>query len=215
MKQLNRRIAHLEMPDRFKGLPISDEGFPIPYFVGWLDGKPDFRLADPEKLAVCYRHRRCWLCGEPLGKFLAFVIGPMCAINKNTAEPPSHYDCSLYACLACPFLTQPKMRRNEKDKPEHEEMPGLMLKRNPGVTLIWVTHDYWARREGRGVLFTIGDPVRVEFYAEGRRATREEIVRSITTGMPFLREMAEADGADAVAELDQRYNEAMQLLPAA
>src|ERR1700722_8284381 len=117
MKQLNKRIAHLEMPDRFKGLQISDEGYPIPYFVGWVDGKPDFRLADPEKLAVCYRHRRCWLCGEPLGKFLAFVIGPMCAINRNTAEPPSHYDCALYACIACPFLSQPKMRRNEKDKP--------------------------------------------------------------------------------------------------
>jgi hypothetical protein len=48
MKQLNKRIAHLEMPDRFKGLQISDEGYPIPYFVGWVDGKPDFRLADPE-----------------------------------------------------------------------------------------------------------------------------------------------------------------------
>jgi hypothetical protein len=215
MKQLNKRIARLEMPDRFKRLPISDEGYPVPYFVGWVDGRPDFRLADPEKLAICYRHRKCWLCSEQLGKFLAFTIGPMCAINRNSAEPPSHYDCALYACMACPFLTQPRMRRNEHDISEHNEMPGIGLKRNPGVQLIWVTHDYWARRVGRGVLFTIGDPVRVEFYAEGRKATREEIMHSITTGMPHLRELAELGGPDDIADLDQRYNKAMQLLPAA
>ena len=47
MKQLNKRIAHLEMPDRFKGLPISDQGFPIPYFVPWVDGSQTFAGFDP------------------------------------------------------------------------------------------------------------------------------------------------------------------------
>ena len=213
MKQLNKRIAYLEMPDRFKHLRISDEGYPVPYFVGWVDGKPDFRLADPEKLVICYRHRKCWLCGEQLGKFMAFTIGPMCAVNRTSAEPPSHYDCSHYACIACPFLSQPRMRRNENDLPEHQPMPGFGLMRNPGVTLIWVTHDYQLRKRER--LFTIGDPVRVEFYAEGRIATREEIMHSITTGMPILRDMAEKDGPDAIAELDQMYSKAIELLPAA
>jgi len=46
---------------------------------------------------VCVRHKRCWLCGQPLGKFMCFVVGPMCAINKTSAEPPSHRDCALYA----------------------------------------------------------------------------------------------------------------------
>jgi hypothetical protein len=29
MNQLNKRILHLEIPDRMKRLPISDEGYPI------------------------------------------------------------------------------------------------------------------------------------------------------------------------------------------
>jgi hypothetical protein len=213
VKQLNKRILHLEMPDRIKRLPISDEGFPVPYFVAWLNGKPEFRVGDPEKLVICVRHLRCWVCGTPLGVHKVFAIGPMCAINRNTAEPCCHYDCALYSVKACPFMSQPKMRRNERDMPEVGEMPGIGIMRNPGVTLLWVTRDYRVRRDGDGVLFTLGDPERVEFYAEGRTATRDEIMHSITTGMPLLRERCY--DADDFAELDRRYNKAMELLPAA
>ena len=80
--------------------------------------------------------------------------------------------------------------------------------------LIWVTHEYWARREGRGVLFKIGPPIRVEFFAEGRKAERDEIMASIDSGMPHLREMAEKDGPEAIRELDEKYNEALALVPA-
>ena len=40
-------------------------------------------------------------------------------------------------------------------------------------------------------------------------------MHSITTGMPILRDMAEKDGPDAIAELNQMYNKAIELLPAA
>jgi hypothetical protein len=214
MKQLNARIRYLEMPDRLKHLPLNDQGFPIPFFVPYVDGKPEFRGFDGEKLAICVRHKRCWLCGEPLGRFMVFTIGPMCSINKTSAEPPSHYDCAFYAVQACPFLTQPRMRRNEKDLPENEGAAGIMLKRNPGVTLLWVTRSYKPFKAGRGVLFRVGDPQHVEFYAEGRKATHDEIMASIDSGMPILRGMAEQDGPEAVAELEKMYADAMQLVPA-
>lgn len=201
MRELNQRIRHLELPDRMRHLPINDEGYPVPYFVPYVDGKPEFRGFDGEKLAICVRHRRCWLCGEPLGKNMVFVIGPMCAVNKVSAEPPSHYDCAKYAAMACPFLSQPRMRRNEKDMPEHLDPAGIMLKRNPGCTLLWVTHNYKPFKAMGGVLFNVGDPVRVEFFAEARKATREEIMASIDSGMPILRDMAERDGPEAIAEL--------------
>jgi hypothetical protein len=214
MRELNQRIRHLELPDRMKRLPINDQGFPVPYFVPYVDGQPEFRGFDGEKLGICVRHRRCWLCGEQLGKFMAFTVGPMCGINRTSAEPPSHYDCSRYAVAACPFLTQPKMRRNEKDLPEHLEPAGIMLRRNPGCTLIWVTRDYKLFRDGQGgVLFGLGDPERVEFFAEGRAATRDEVMASIDSGMPILREMAVRDGPEAVAELQQMYDKAMELMP--
>ena len=196
MRELNQRIRHLEIPDRMKRFPVDDRGFPVPYFVQYVNGKPDFRTMDGEKLAICVRHRRCWLCGQPLGKFMVFVAGAMCVVNKNSAEPPSHYECARYAAMACPFLTQPKMRRNEKDLPEHKEPAGIMLRRNPGVAILWVTHGYEIIRQRGGLLFRLGDPIRVEFYAEGRPAKREEIMASIESGLPTLRELAEKEGPE-------------------
>ena len=118
---LNQRIAHLELPDRMRSLKISDEGFPVPWFVGYVDGKPDFRTMDGEKLVIAVRHRRCWMCGSPLGKHLTFSIGPMCAVNRNIAEPPSHLSCAEYSVRACPFLSNSRMKRNEKDLPDIPE----------------------------------------------------------------------------------------------
>ena len=41
-----------------------------------------------------------------------------------------------------------------------------------------------------GWLFTIGEPVRVDSYAEGRKATPAEVEESITGGLPFLLDLA-------------------------
>src|SRR3981189_2409882 len=120
MPELNASIRHIPMPDRFKKLPISDKGFPIPYFVGELDGRRDFRVIRPDAIAACFNKRLCWLCGEKLGQYLAFVIGPMCSVNRVSSEPPSHRECAEYAVRACPFLSRPKMRRNEEGLPELE-----------------------------------------------------------------------------------------------
>jgi hypothetical protein len=211
MKELNKRIANIPIPPRIRGLPLSDEGYPIPYFVPFIDGKADFRAMDGEKLSRCVRFKRCWLCGQSLGKFMVFVAGPMCAVNRNSAEPPSHRSCAEYAVLACPFLTQPRMRRNEKDLPEGSSS-GIMLKRNPGVAALWITQEYKLRRVA-GTLFALGNPIEVKFYCEGRAATRAEILESIDSGMPLLMEHAIDDGSEAVKELDEMYKTALTLLP--
>jgi hypothetical protein len=215
--KLNQRIAHLELPERMRGLKISDEGYPVPWFVGYPDGpdgKEDFRSMDGEKMGIAVRLKRCWMCGQPLGKFMTFALGSMCIVNRNIAEPPSHLACLEYSVRACPFLTQPRMRRNEKDLPEGGTVAGIGLKRNPGVTALWTTLSYRAwRPPGGGVLFDLGDPEHIEFYAEGRRATREEILASMESGLPLLMEIAEAEGPEAVTALQAQYAKAMELLP--
>jgi hypothetical protein len=183
-------------------LLIDERGFPIPKFVPYVDGKPDFRGMEPNHLRDCIKKKLCWLCGEPLGVHMTFVIGPMCAINRNSSEPPSHHDCAEYSTKACPFLTQPKMRRNEKGLTEDPQVAGIMIKRNPGVTMMWTTRSYKLMQAG-GILFQIGDPETIECRAEGRKATMAEIMHSITTGIPILREHAKLDGPEAEKELEK------------
>ncbi|MEY9460423.1 hypothetical protein [Bradyrhizobium ottawaense] len=133
----------------FKRLPVSASGFYVPWFVAWIDREPDFRVIGPGKLAQAVNRKLCWVCGQPLGVYKAFPIGPMCAINRNISEPPSHWKCAEYAVQACPFLSNPRMRRNEKDlPPDHFEPAGHMIRRNPGVIGIWVTKTFSAERVG-------------------------------------------------------------------
>ncbi|HET9376752.1 MAG TPA: hypothetical protein VFO40_17385 [Chthoniobacterales bacterium] len=206
----------MNTPDRIAKLPIDRRGFPVPYFVQWINGEPDFRVVDAHKISEAIRYKKCWICGERLGRFLIWPIGPMCIINRTSSEPPSHRDCAEYAVRVCPFLANPNMRRNEHKLPE-ETVPtaGNMLRRNPGVVALWVSESYSTFRApgGAGLLFHIGDPLEVHWYCEGRQATRVEILESIAGGLPFLREMAEQDGPEAVAEREGQHATALKLLP--
>jgi hypothetical protein len=188
------------IPRRWLRLPIEERGYPVPYFVGKLDGKWDFRIMDADKLHDAIRYRKCWLCGEQLGKFQTFVIGPMCAINRSSAEPPCHLDCARYAVRVCPFLTLPKAKRRESGLPEDRKSAGFMIKRNPGVTMLWTTKGYRvirAQRGGDGILFNFHEPTDLEFYAEGREASLAEVMESITSGLDFLRDEVRRMGAAA------------------
>jgi hypothetical protein len=222
MKNLNARIRDIPIPPRLARLPISDAGFPVPWFVAWLDGgrpaprgngKPDFRVLYPGAVKDAHQRRLCWLCGAPRGVFGAFVIGPMCAINRVSAEPPSHRECAEYAVKACPFLSQPGMRRNEKNLPAGCVETEGMIKRNPGVMLIWVTKSYQPTKVNPGVLFRLGEAVDVSWWKEGRPATRTEIMESIDSGLPLLREEAERCGQ--LDQLSHELERAIKLLPAA
>jgi len=205
------------LPLRMRGLPRDHRGFVVPYFVAWFDdkqdecalgkGTPDFRILSPARMQRCKRERLCWLCGHPMGRWLVFAIGPMCAATRTTMEPPAHYDCARYGVIVCPFLTRPKMVRNEKDMPEGHWAPGLTIPRNPGVTALWVCRDYSTFRPEwtPGELITVGDPARVEWWAEGRKATRAEVDASIESGLPILRESADRQSKEARRELEEVY----------
>jgi hypothetical protein len=203
-----------ERPARIAALPLDDRGYPVPYFVSWIDGKPDFRVADMHKLAACVNRGRCWVCGGQLGKFQTFAIGPMCAVNRISSEPPSHRDCAHYAVLACPFLLRPHAKRREANLPDGHHIEEHANMRNPGVILLWTTTlRYRARRAGQNVLFLVPDPVSIEFWSEGREATPAEIFESYDSGVEILREAARKQGAEACAELERMIAEAAPILP--
>jgi hypothetical protein len=184
-------------------LAVEERGYPVPYFVAWIDGKPDFRVADAQKLIECVRFSKCWLCGGPLGRYQTYVIGPMCAVNRISSEPPSHLDCAEFSAKACPFLVKPKALRRDANIPESAQEPaGVALKRNPGVTLLWTTRGRLTpMRVDKGYLFRVGEPEGVQFFAEGRLATRAEVMESIESGYPLLEEGAKQEGDAAVKAL--------------
>jgi len=199
------------LPVSMADLPTNKAGYRVPWFVDRaadVNGEPDFRIMDGRKLQQAAREALCWVCGQPLDRLATFVIGPMCAINRTSAEPPCHITCATYSATVCPFLSVPRMVRRERGLPaDHVEPPGIMLTRNPGVTLLWTTRQARAYRWGSGLLFDIGDPRRVRWYCEGRQATPGEIMASIDSGLPALREVADAEGPGAVADLNIRYRE--------
>ncbi len=200
------------MPPRIASLPIDkDKGYPIPFFVSIIDGKPDFRIMDPKKLVQCVKQKKCWICGDYLGKRLAFVVGPMCCVNMVSSEPASHRDCAEYAVIACPFLSKPYMRRRDNNMPDEATSAGTMIERNPGVIMIWLTTGYKLFNDGSGgVLFKLNDPFELDSYCEGRRATAEEVKNGFDTGLPFLQKMATTP--DETIELDKLIESARILL---
>lgn len=211
------------MPSRIADLPVDARGYPVPYFVAWVDGKPDHRVADRDKIPKAVKLGLCWMCGQRLGAHKAFAIGPMCAITRTVSEPPSHLECLDFAARACPFLTRPHAKRRTANLPEDVvDAPGEGLKRNPGVLGVWVTRSFTRFRAfaGRpGVLFEMGAPESVRWYCEGRPATRAEVEASIEGGLPSLVELAQAEdrekpGRDALGHLAAKIADAMELLPA-
>jgi hypothetical protein len=215
-RNYNVAIERLAMPVRIQKLPIDARGYPVPRFVKWIDGVPDFRVVDPDFMARALRNRLCFVCGEKMGAYMALVTGPMCVCSGTVSEPGQHLACAQFVVRACPFITQPNRARNEHGLPEDKVEAGIMIKRNPGVTAIYVTKTITPFRPpiGGGILFRMGEPTSVEWYARGRRATREEVLESITTGLPLLEEAACAQGPDAVAALQVEIKRGMALVPA-
>lgn len=37
---------------RIAKLPLNDSGYPVPFFVGYVNGKPDFRCSDADRKSV-------------------------------------------------------------------------------------------------------------------------------------------------------------------
>lgn len=194
----------IQMPARIARLPKDRRGYPVPYFVEEpLPGKePDFRIMNVRNFAMCVKHKRCWICGEPLGANLAFVVGPMCCVNLISSEPPSHRECARYAAQVCPFLSIPAAKRREAGMPEPVIEPGgVMIKRNPGVTVVWMTKSYTLQKLPNGVIIHMGEPTAIEFWTQGRHATRPEVEQAVVTGFPTLLNMAVFEGPEAVAEV--------------
>jgi hypothetical protein len=206
-----------ELPAYMKHLPLDERGYPVPWFVASIDGKPDFRVVrninDIPAEAVAHRAGTCWICGHTLGAFKSFVAGPMCAVNLTSGEPPCHLSCATFAARACPFLAKPKAKRREANLPDDGIWKEGGLTRNPGVAMVWTTKRYEMNVQEGSAYFVFGAPEHVEFWAEGERASREQVEASIDSGLPMLIPMLEDTGISE-RKIDKMVKAAMDLVPA-
>jgi hypothetical protein len=214
-------------PARIARLPKDARGYPVPWFLAWMSmgeecdpampgAEPDFRVIRRGARERAWEHRLCWICGGPMGVHRIYVIGPMCCVNRTTMEPPCHRECAEYAAIACPFLVRPRMRRLPIDmEKERLTVVGEMIERNPGVVCLYEARSARPFNAGNGWLIRLGPPERVDFWAQGRKATRAEIMESITSGLPSLEALAKQEGAAAMAELNRLTHQTLKLLPAA
>jgi len=216
---LRRGIA--PPPEHLASRPIV-RGYPLPYFVAQVAGEePDFRLADPLKFKRCLDLGLCWVCGKPLGSHRVFIIGPMCVVNRTTSEPPSHRDCAEYSARFCPHLIHPNAKRREADRhPDSKSPPGIAVLANPGVSVLWESKTYSTYKVPNGVLIDIGEPITVEWWTEGHKATRSEVIEGFSASVERLKQLtAEAYANDtytrdeAMLELGKQTGEAMRFLP--
>ena len=206
------------LPRRMQHLPVDpDRGYVVPWFVEWLNGKPEFRAMNGKNYVRAIREKLCWVCGQKLETRFAFLAGPMCGINRTSAEPPSHVECARWSARNCPFLSNPNMVRREDELVDgskfRENAPGVAITRNPGVALVWITREYEIYDDGNGrPLIMIGRPHEVEFYCRGRVATRAEIDDSIANGIAALEAVArtEEGGIEALRKMQRQFE---KLLP--
>lgn len=215
-------LARHGMPPRIASLPRDRRGYPVPYFVQWYDGDrpsrpgvgvPDFRVIDARASRTCEARNLCLVCGQALGRNLAFTIGPMCVVNRISPDPPSHLDCANYAARVCPFLAIPEARRPPM-KREGVTWNEAGLPGNPGVAVVYVTRGYTLEKLPGDRLCRMGEPEAVTWWHRGEPATHDQVVAAFRAGLPALVDMALQEGPDAMRELRRLLYRAQKYTPA-
>lgn len=115
-------MSKIFIPEFLKHLKVNDKGYPIPYFVGYVAGKHDFRLLDARKQILCVDTKICAICGKKLFKgAYYFISGPEGYKNKISTDPAMHRQCAEYSLNVCPHLHIEKTSRRQAGL---EDIPG-------------------------------------------------------------------------------------------
>ncbi|MFK4135920.1 hypothetical protein ACI2KR_27100 [Pseudomonas luteola] len=160
----------IETPDRIKRMKVDSRGYPIPYSVEIdANGKPDFRVIDPQKWFLAAQQKRCGICGEPLGAYVAFVGGPLSIENRYFTDLPMHKDCATYALQVCPFIAAPKFSYSHSHSEEVKVNEHVSTNR-PEKFGLGITKRYSLVQTGQGdILIHANEFQSIEWWSFGKR----------------------------------------------
>jgi len=132
-------MRSIEIPSFLSHLKTDARGYPVPYFVPWINGKPDFRMISKQCLLECVERKLCGICGKKLHEYQYFITGPIGLSNGTHSDPPAHRDCCEYSLQVCPHLHFEKADRNDRGN-EYKEAVQLnksgILTKSPELYLI-------------------------------------------------------------------------------
>jgi hypothetical protein len=191
------------LPESMTTLPLDDRGLPVPHYIEWVDGEPDYSRVKPGWHAHARKNNLCWLCNEFLGVSKWFVLDDiMRCVSRTAADLPSHCACAEFAAKNYPCMTEPLIKR----KRQHEPVPRDDRPPVPRVCCLWETKDYrvFPNPSNTSLLIDLGAPNRATFWCEGRAATHEEVLESVAGGVPYLWAEALEQGPQALLELTRR-----------
>lgn len=143
----------------------------MPFLVLVVDGKPDFRISDAERWAKAVRDRRCALCGEGLGRHIAFIGGPRSHASRAFTDPGMHYECAAYAMQVCPYLALPRMRRTAQHVAYEDvaiHTTEEVVEERPEVFFLGVSTDFEVEQFDSGSYYVRAAPwISVEWFRHG------------------------------------------------
>ena len=145
-------MKSIEIPQFVSHLKIADNGYPIPFFVAYREGKPDFRLLDARKYKHCLEQGLCAICGKKnIKESLYFIAGPQGMANGISTDAPMHKVCAEYSLRVCPHLALEKAERREKDV-SHLSNPAMVKEKPPVIFLVRTKRFEIIRNPHGGVL---------------------------------------------------------------
>ena len=105
-------MREMIVPKLMQDLQIDERGYPIPYFVPFVNGKPNFKYQDAKKKEICRKYMKCHICGNRLfDKSFWFICGPLGYLNHVSSDEAMHEDCARFSMKYCPHLVNLKAER--------------------------------------------------------------------------------------------------------
>ena len=102
----------------------------------------DFTTINTTTATNLAARRRCSLCGEPIGYWVAFLGGPRAAELMVYADPPGCPDCMRAAMRVCPYIALGRHRRARADRPGAGIIPTGASADKPDRWLLGITRAY-------------------------------------------------------------------------
>ncbi len=156
----------LEIPKELSHLKIDSRGYPIPYFVSEINGKPEFRYIQPERQEMIIARKVCHICGKKLpDDSFYFISGPIGFKNRISTDAAMHRVCAEFSLRACPHLYLQKSERRENDDvAKSAKANETAIITDKPDTLYLVKCDKFKRLVERGRTYIQYRPVSAEKY---------------------------------------------------